>query len=1164
MRFHPIFRIREQVRILVQKVRRVTVFVLVLGVLFSSLVAGKNIFLGEVRKEIRKSFAYDSLTASYFPPALVLENVRSLAGPPTFRARRASVEVSFLSLLRNQKSIFVRLESPEIRLTRGTPGAPRPKPRRPLSVFSLPFIIEEGLIEDGSVFLETGAATVEVRGLQARVTQSGEEFSVRATAARSSYSSPKQNLDFGGALTVQLTGRGEAMKIDRLTVEGPEVFLHAAGSIRNFSDPEFDLDTRFDIETAFLDAVLRMPFDWKGKVGGEGKLRRNSGELAFETSLASDTLVLCGVPMGKIRGRFDLAPETGGRIDLAIQKPGLPAESLGLTFLHGRVEGRAAPIFVDPVFSELKIPWPIGSPAWGTFSLEKRKLAVEAEFRDSLLDRKGDLFSFRGGAEVGVDFSTHNVSIRTPGLESNFGRLEATAAIDLAGDIDTRIRGQIFDVKQTREFVSLVLDETFGFAEIRGAGYADVRLSGRSASPDVSLKATLSPGGFALFDAAFVETDAVISGSGFEGSFDIDDPELKGRVRVKAAGDTVEVDVKDGEGELARILPALEVPVSLYGRASGEFRMVDRAGAQEFSGSFTSPEITGYGQKAARVSGRLDWKAGVLSFPELAMDFYGGRFNGRLLVGIASGEFDFDLRGEELDFHQVVSAASGRLSLALAGRGVFGTDKLGGLFSIKDMTLSPLEKTEARGDLQLNVAGGHVDLALKGELVPGENPFEAAFDFPVSGGLFTGVVKGRVGDLDLVWPWTGAQGHLDYTAEVKETATKAQIGVVLSAEIPVLPLPGFAYAMTDFTASASYLDDVLTITSFGGKLGGGDVRGSGEVGIGEEGIATMDMRIEARDMVLSPMERVRAQVDGTIRLLKDRKRFVTEGELHFKQLTWEREIYEEFGFSSEVEPAADTGPSFFDGMSLNIRLRADENFIIENSLGKFNGRFNLTATGDFASPVLLGDIDLGSGDFYFQDRSFRVINGRLSFVDPINTEPYLDFRGETYVKDYRVTLNMSGPVSRLKPEFSSSPPLPPEEILSLLALGEAFKRTYYSYSGDRSTALNTASLLTYQIADQARRRTPGGLFSLDRFRIDPYIPESAPGGIAARITVGKKISRNLLFLYSTIVANSTVMAGIDEVPIFRMEWDISRKFSLVGGRDDRGRLSLDVKYRKRF
>ena len=1164
MRFHPIFRIREQVRILVQKIRRVTVFVLVLGVLFSSLIAGKNILLGEVRKEIHKSFAYDSLKASYFPPALVLENVRSLAGPPTFRARRVSVEVSFLSLLRNQKSISVRLESPEVRLTRGAPGAPRPKARRPLSVFSLPFIIEEGVVEDGSVSFETGSATVEVRGLRALVTQSGEVFSVRATAERSGYSSPAQNIDFGGALTVLLSGRGETVKIDRLTVEGPDVVLQAEGSIRNFLDPEADLNARFEIETSFLDAILRMPFDWKGKVGGEGKIQRRSGELVFETSLASDALAICGVPMGRIRGRFDLAPETGGRIALAIQKPGLPAESLDLTFLHGRVEGRAAPIFVDPVFRELKIPWPVSSPAWGTFSLERRKLAVDAEFRDASLVREGDLFSFRGGAKVGVDFATRNVSIRTPGLESSFGRLEATAAIDLAGDIDTRIRGQVFDVKQTREFVSLVLDQTFGFGEIRGAGYADVRLSGRSASPVVSLKATLSPGGFDLFDAAFVETEAVISGGGFEGSFDVDDPGLKGRVRVKTEGDTLEVDVKDGDGELARILPALEVPVSLAGRASGDFRMVDRAGVQEFSGNFTSPEISGYGEKASRVSGRLEWKDGTLSFPELAMDFYGGRFNGRLLVGVVGGEFDFDLRGEELDFRQVVSAASGRLSLALAGRGVFGKDKLGGLFSIKELTLSPLEKTEARGDLQLDVAGGHVLLGLKGGLIPGENPFEAAFDFPLSGGLFSGVVKGRIGNLDLIWPWYGAQGHADFTADVKETETKAKVAVVLDVEAPVVPLPGFAYPMTDFTASASYLDDVLTISSLGGKLGGGDVRGSGEVGIGDAGIATMDLRFEAKDMVLSPMERMRAQVDGTLRLLKDKKRFVSEGELVFKRLTWRREIYEEFGFSSEVEPAADTGPSFFDGMSLNIRLRADENFIIENSLGKFNGRFNLTATGDFASPVLLGDIDLGSGDFYFQDRSFRVINGRLSFVDPINTEPYLDFRGETYVKDYRVTLNMSGPVSRLKPEFSSSPPLPPEEILSLLALGEAFKRTYYSYSGDRSTALNTASLLTYQIADQARRRTPGGLFSLDRFRIDPYIPESAPGGIAARITVGKKISPNLLFLYSTIVANSTVMAGIDEVPIFRMEWDISRKFSLVGGRDDRGRLSLDVKYRKRF
>ena len=1164
MRIHSIFRVREQVRTLVQKIRRFAVTVIVLGVLFSSLVVGRSVFLNEVRNEVRKSFTYARLKLTYFPPALVLEDVRSLSGPPTFRARRVRIELPYLSILRNRKSISVILDTPEIRLVRGAAGAPRPKSQRPRSALSLPFTIEQGLVENGSVSFESGTARIEASGLRALVTQRGEEFTVRATAERCGYASPAQNLDFGGSLALSLSGRGEAVIVDRLSVEGPDVLFDAKGRVQNFLDPDVELDTRFETETAFLDAILHLPFDWKGKACGQGQVRRKAGRISCETSIETDTLEICGVPMGLVRGRLEFSPGAGGRLVLDLRKPGLPAENLTLTFARGRVEGRAAPIFVDPVFKELRIPWPVKSAAWGNFSLEKRKLDVQAEFRDALLDRQGDRFAFRGGAEVGVDFPAHKVSVRTRDLESSFGRFEANASIDLRGDIDTRIRGTVSDVKTTREFVSLALDETFGFGEIRGAGYADVRLSGRSASPVVSLKATLSPGGFDLFDAAFVETDAVIGGAGFDGRFDVDDPEVKGQVRVKAATDTVEVDVRNAEGELAKILPALGVPVRLSGRASGDFRMVDKAGVQEFSGSFTSPEITGYGEKAGRVSGRLEWKDGILSFPELTMDFYGGRFDGRLLVGTAHGEFDVDLRGEELDFAQVVSAASGRLSLSLAGRGVFGKDKLGGLFNIKDMVLSPLEKTEARGDLQLDVAGGKVSLGLNGGLVPGDNPFEAVFEFPLSGDPFSGVVKGRLTDLDLIWPWYGAKGHANYTADVKETAAKPRVAVGLEVEAPIMPLPGFPYAMSDFTATANYLDDVLTVSSLGGKLGGGDVRGSGEVGLGANGIATMDMRFEAKDMVLSPMERMRAQADATLRLLKDKTRFVTEGEILFKRLSWRREIYEGISFSSEAETAAATGPSFFDGMSLNLRLRADENVTIENSLGKFSARFNLTATGGFDAPVLLGDIDLGSGDLYFQDRSFRVINGRLSFVDPINTEPYLDFRGETYVKDYRVTLNMSGPVSRLKPEFSSSPPLPPEEILSLLALGEAFKRMYYTYSGDRSTAMNTASLLTFQIADQARRRTPSGLFSLDRFRIDPYIPESAPGGIAARITVGKKISRNLLFIYSTILANSTVMAVVNEYPIFRMEWDISRKFSLVGGRDDRGRLSFDVKFRKRF
>jgi TamB, inner membrane protein subunit of TAM complex len=1168
VRFHAIFRIRELVRALARKARRTAVLVLVLAVLAGAVVVGKNTLLNEVRKGIRKNYTYSRLTIDYFPPALVIEDLRSLAEPPAIKVKKVRIEVPYLSLLRNRKSLSVTLDGPEFRIVRPATPVPRTNPRRPLSLLSLPFIVERGIIENGVVIYESGKTSLEARGVRGVVTQSGPSFTVRATADSSGYAVAGRRLRPIGGLTVLISGLGNDVTVERLAIDGTGVMVNAAGRVRDLSDPTVELEARFEVDTEALSSVLRMPFRWKGRANGQGRLERKEGRLTLSSDFASDDLAISGVPMGRVRGRFDLDPETGSTLTADIAKPGLPAESLTLSFRGERnkgrgefIEGRAAPLFLDPIFRDLDIPWPVRTPAVGTFTLENQKLVAEAEFSGDSLERQGDLFAFRGPVRVGVDFRAHHVTIDTPGLESSFGSLEAKAAIDLGGDMDTRIRGQIADVKETREFVALVLREKFAFGEIRGQGYADVRLTGRSKSPDVSIQATLSPGGFETFNAADVGVDAKITAAGFDGRFEVDDPSLKGVVRVQARTGAFDVDVENGEGEMSVILPALDVPVALSGRAAGNFRMTDRAGEREFSGTFTSPEVQGYGQTAKNVSGRLEWKGGRISFPELAMDLHGGHLAGRIAGGIASGEFDADLRGEEMDFQSVVGVAGGRLSFSLAGKGVFGQDWLGGLFSVKDLALSPLDRTEARGGLRLDISGGRVRLEVDGQVDTGDNPLAASFTFPLSGEPFFGTVKGTLTNLDLVVPWDGAQGRLNYVAEVQDAEPAAQATLSLDAAGPLMPLPGFAYAITDFTFAGTYAESLLKVTSLGGKLGGGPVTGSGEVGIGEGAIATMDMRFEAKDMVLAPIERMRAQADASLRILKDKRRFVTEGEILFKRLNWRREIYEEFSFSSRTEPS--TGPSFFDGMSLNIRLRADENATIENSLGRFDIRFNLTATGAFESPVLLGDIDLISGDFYFQDRSFRVIHGRLSFTDPVKSEPYLDFRGETYVKDYRVTLELRGPTSSLKPEFTSSPPLAPEEILSLLALGESFRRMYYSYAGDRSTALNTASLLTYQIADLAKKRT-GGLFSLDRLRIDPYIPEGAPGGIAARITVGKKVSKNLLFLYSTILANSTVMAEIDEVPIFRMEWDISRRFSLVGGRDDRGRLGFDVKYRRRF
>jgi translocation and assembly module TamB len=239
-------------------------------------------------------------------------------------------------------------------------------------------------------------------------------------------------------------------------------------------------------------------------------------------------------------------------------------------------------------------------------------------------------------------------------------------------------------------------------------------------------------------------------------------------------------------------------------------------------------------------------------------------------------------------------------------------------------------------------------------------------------------------------------------------------------------------------------------------------------------------------------------------------------------------------------------------MGLDIHLRAEDNVLIENSLGKIQARFDLTLSGTVEAPILLGEIEGLRGDIFFQDRKFRLVRARIGFFNPTAFEPYLDLRAETFLKDYRVTISASGVLDRLRPEFSSAPPLPPEDVLALLALGESFKRTYRY---DASTQMGTGSLLSFQLAEEAEKRAEK-LFSLDSFRIDPFVL-GASTEMTARLTVGKKLSRNIILLYSTNLTSQ-------REELVRLEWEFSDSFSLVTMRDERGRLSLDAKIRKRF
>ena len=1108
----------------------------------------KNIILSQIKNRIESSFYYDHLHMSLFPPVLIMENVQTRAPSPYFTAEKISMRISYRSLLTRQRPFHVVIEHPVLRIT-DIPGEERAGAQKELDL-SFPVLVEEGLIRNGEFTYRGKEVRFQSRGIEAVFTQMRNEFSLEAQAGENLFDPGGSLPRMEGNIDFRIESRGQKIYVQRLKIETEDFNLESKGSLVDPSNPQIELETSFRADAPWIIDLLHLPFDWEGTTEGQGTVTGSKDGVSFKADFSSDDLILNGVFMGKLRGRLDYQ-EDEQTVEFNYQKGSLPREYVKLHFMGDRVEGTLRGAFLDPVTKYFSLPWPVTTPAWGSFFVDRKELEAELEFIDDFDTPEPDRFPFRGPLKFHWDLKK-GVAFSSPSFTSDFGELDVDGSINVGSDLDITIQCDVRDLKRARHFVSILLSKTYAFAEIRGSGEADLHIFGEYYDPQVHTSFSFSPGGFGKFEAISVEGEAEIIKGDFFARFNVDDPYMKGKIGLFSGEEGVKAEAHMERGVLERIFPALDIDFPLGGETSGNFEIKQKGEAFEVKGDFASSLIHFVGQELKDASCKLEWKEGFLSLSELQFGIHQGSMKGDIDLGLDSQEFDIDLLGEGIDLSSFYSGMTGTLSFLLNGKGSFGSDFALGPFEIKNLYHSPFQRTEARGLARFSSSEGTLGLDLIGNFLPGLNLFNVSFSVPVHEDMLSVGIRGSFNNLDLIFPWTEAKGRVNYMGEVRGPKSSPQVKGAVDFKGSVFPVPGFAHAFRDYSGLMFVDNNLLTFRSLQAKMGGGDIQGGGELKVGEGGIEAIDIKLDGTNLLLAPVERTRLLAEGSLSLFKGPDQFVLKGDLFAHRLSWRREVDEKFIFYSSPYYQAEREPGFFDGLSLDIRVRADDDAWVENSLGRIRTRFDLTVTGSVNEPVVLGDIEALGGEVYFQDREFKLLVGRVNFINPVSIEPYITFEGETYVKDYRVTFSVEGLLDNLSPEFTSSPPLPPEDVLALLALGEAFRRTY---SYDTSTQVSTASLISFQLSEEAKKRAEG-LFTLDRFRIDPFIMGSS-AEMWARLTVGKKLSKNFFVLYST---NLTTQRE----EIVRMEWELTNDISIVGTRDEKGRISFDVKLRKRF
>lgn len=378
--------------------------------------------------------------------------------------------------------------------------------------------------------------------------------------------------------------------------------------------------------------------------------------------------------------------------------------------------------------------------------------------------------------------------------------------------------------------------------------------------------------------------------------------------------------------------------------------------------------------------------------------------------------------------------------------------------------------------------------------------------------------------------------------------------------------------LSEGTVVVSFSRHDVIVDSLSLRFGEGSITAAGRFTYRGNDLERIDFRLAA--------DRLRVAVPKTVDLLVHSARFTyrTEEQSHILDgdvTLGETRLIANFKpqsilpFARSIERPQRELPAFLRRTRLNVRIRESDEIWIDNNFARIRAHPEISIVGYPSQTNVTGRLSIVKGYVLFLDRKFEIGRGVIDFIDPDRLNPIVDFEARTAVKAYQamemtryeITLAIRGPLDEASVVLTSEPPLERPDIVSLLALGAT--RSQLTGTGEtkedssvRGVLLERAQALTSQRVGSYISRNVGGLIGLDQISIegnlfrfdDSWGPE---------LLAAKRLSDRVEITYRTNIGH------LNEHNI-RLDYRLTRRFSLQGETDQLGRSGLDIKYGLKF
>ena len=345
--------------------------------------------------------------------------------------------------------------------------------------------------------------------------------------------------------------------------------------------------------------------------------------------------------------------------------------------------------------------------------------------------------------------------------------------------------------------------------------------------------------------------------------------------------------------------------------------------------------------------------------------------------------------------------------------------------------------------------------------------------------------------------------------------------------------------------------DRINISRFEGSVGGGTLIAQG--GVSYQPKVQFNLGLAAQGIRMLYPQGVRESVDANLKLTGSTDRALLGGSVNLSDISF-TPGFDLSNFLNQFSGGAalPSSQGFSQNVQLNIGVRSTNDVNLVSRTLSVGGSANLQVRGTAADPVILGRVNLNSGDIILNGSRFVLNGGTIQFVNPSETEPVVNASLSTSIQQYNISLRFNGPVNQLRTEYSSDPALPSADIINLLAFG----KTTEASANDTTPANQAAeSLIASQVSSQVTSRF-SKIAGISQLSINPVLSGASNQGTAgANITIQQRVTGNLFITFSSNV-------GSTQNQTIQGQYQISPRVAVSATRDQTGGFAVDTLIKK--